>query len=114
MSRGYTSNEQQPIETSHLKLWKRSHRSLMIIGIWSGGSTGAHNPNRDRLYVIGGQGYVDVLHVSEKTRLTSIAHVATARGARTGLFVPEWNKLLVAAPRRGANPARLLVYTLTP
>jgi len=73
-----------------------------------------YDPSRDRLYVIGGEGYVDVLHVSDKTKLTSIAHVATARGARTGLFVPEWNKLLVAAPHRGANPARLLVYTLTP
>jgi len=73
-----------------------------------------YDPSRDSLYVIGGEGYVDVLHVSERTKLTSIAHVATSPGARTGLFVPEWNRLVVAAPHRGANPARLLVYTLTP
>ena len=33
-------------------------------------------------------------------------------GARTGLYVPEWNKLVVAAPRQGTDEARLLVFAV--
>jgi DNA-binding beta-propeller fold protein YncE len=67
---------------------------------------------RSRIYVIGGEGFVDVVSAPESGKLNSIAHIPTAAGARTGLFVPGWNKLLVAAPHRGATPARLLVYAL--
>ncbi len=67
---------------------------------------------RRTLYVIGGEGFVDIVRVEAGDRLTSVAHVQTAPGARTGLFVPEWNKLLVAAPRRGTQAARLLVYSI--
>jgi hypothetical protein len=67
---------------------------------------------RARIYVIGGEGFVDVVSASNSGKLNSIAHIPSAAGARTGLFVPAWNKLLVAAPHRGATPARLLVYAL--
>ncbi len=66
---------------------------------------------RQSIYVIGGGGFVDVVQVGPGDKLASAAHVATAPGARTGLFVPEWNKLLVAAPRQGTSQARLLVYS---
>ncbi|MFP5275582.1 MAG: YncE family protein [Acidobacteriota bacterium] len=62
-------------------------------------------------FVIGAEGYVDVVRVASH-RLTSTAHVTTASGARTGLWVPQWKRLLVAAPRRGTTPARLLIYSL--
>lgn len=71
-----------------------------------------YDQQRGRVYVIGGEGYVDVVEAPKNGKLHSIAHVSTAPGARTGLFVPAWNQLLVAAPRRGNEPARLLVYTL--
>ncbi|MDE3187253.1 MAG: hypothetical protein KGM96_06980 [Acidobacteriota bacterium] len=67
---------------------------------------------RGNIYVIGGGGFVDVVRVGPGNKLASVAHVPTAPGARTGLFVPEWNKLLVAAPRRGTSQARLLVYSV--
>jgi hypothetical protein len=44
--------------------------------------------------------------------MVSRARVPTAPGARTGLYVPEWKKLLVAAPRQGTNEARLLVFEI--
>ncbi len=71
-----------------------------------------YDPERARIYVIGGGGYVDVVDAPKNGRLRSIEHVSTAPGARTGLFVPAWNELLVAAPHRGVEPARLLVYGL--
>lgn len=67
---------------------------------------------RDRIYVIGGEGFVDVVDAQANGKLSSISHIPTAAGARTGLFVPAWNELLVAAPHRGAEPARLLVFAL--
>jgi DNA-binding beta-propeller fold protein YncE len=62
------------------------------------------------VYVIGGDGYVDVLYVRAADAMVSRQRMPTAPGARTGLYVPEWNKLLVAAPRQGNNEARLLVF----
>lgn len=71
-----------------------------------------YDPARKKIYVIGGEGFVDVVDAPENSKLKSIGHIPTATGARTGLFVPAWNKLLVAAPHRGQEPARLLVYSL--
>lgn len=71
-----------------------------------------YDPERKTLYVIGGEGSVDVVRAEATGKLTSIAHVSTAPGARTGLLVPAWNKLFVAAPHRGASPARILVYSV--
>jgi hypothetical protein len=64
------------------------------------------------VYVIGGQGYVDVVFVRAADAMVSRARIPTAPGARTGLYVPEWNKLLVAAPRQGTSDARLLVFAV--
>ncbi len=64
------------------------------------------------LYVIGGDGAVDVLYIRFGDALVSRAKVPTAPGARTGLYVPEWHKLLVAAPRQGSQDARLLVFSV--
>jgi hypothetical protein len=64
------------------------------------------------LYVIGGDGLVDVLYIRFGDALVSRAKVPTAPGARTGLYVPEWHKLLVAAPRQGTQEARLLVFAV--
>jgi DNA-binding beta-propeller fold protein YncE len=65
---------------------------------------------RKRLYVIGGEGFVDVIQQQSGGRLTRLAHVATASGARTGLFVPEIARLFVAVPHRGARGAAILMF----
>ena len=65
---------------------------------------------RKRLYVICGEGQVDVLRQETPDRYVRDASIKTAPRARTGLFVPEQNRLYVAAPTDGASPARVLVY----
>jgi DNA-binding beta-propeller fold protein YncE len=65
---------------------------------------------RKRLYVIGGEGYVDVLQRNGGDAFKRAARVATATGARTGLFVPEQNRLYVAVPHRGTQLAEIRVY----
>ncbi len=65
---------------------------------------------RGRVYVVGGQGFVDVFEQKDADHYNPIARQATAPGARTGLFVPDWGKLFVAVPRRGEQRAGILVY----
>jgi DNA-binding beta-propeller fold protein YncE len=66
------------------------------------------------VYVIGGDGYIDVVFVRAADALVSRAHVPTGPGARTGLYVPEWNQLLVAAPSHDGKEARILVFSTLP
>jgi DNA-binding beta-propeller fold protein YncE len=65
---------------------------------------------RKRLYVIGGEGYVDVLQRNAGDAFKRVARIATTTGARTGLFVPEQNHLYVAVPHRGTQLAEVRVY----
>ncbi len=58
-----------------------------------------------RIYVVCGAGHVDVLAT---TASPDPVRVATAGGARTGLFSPELHTLFVAAPTR-RGPAAILV-----
>ena len=67
---------------------------------------------RRMVYVIGGDGFVDVIFVRAAEAMVSRARGPPSPGARTGLYVPEWNKLLVAAPGQGAGDARLLVFAV--
>jgi DNA-binding beta-propeller fold protein YncE len=63
-----------------------------------------------RVYIIGGQGFVDVFEQKSADQYERVAHVPTAPGARTGLFVPDWGKLFVAVPHRGEQRAEILVF----
>ncbi len=68
---------------------------------------------RQRFYVTCGAGLVDVFGgppASERR----IARVTTRRGARTSLFVPERDRLYVAARAGWGNGAAILVYRPQP
>jgi DNA-binding beta-propeller fold protein YncE len=67
---------------------------------------------RKRVYVIGGQGFVDVLEQKGADGYSRIVHYATAPGARTGFFAPDWGKLFVAVPHRGEQRAQILVFEI--
>jgi DNA-binding beta-propeller fold protein YncE len=69
-----------------------------------------YDSSRKRLYVTGGEGYVDVLQVEDSNRFSPIGRVSTAPGARTSLFVPEQGRLYVAVPHRGGQKAEVRVY----
>jgi DNA-binding beta-propeller fold protein YncE len=65
---------------------------------------------RKRIYVICGEGRLDVVRQESADRYTRESSTMTAARARTGLFVPERDRLYVAAPAEGSSPARVLVY----
>jgi DNA-binding beta-propeller fold protein YncE len=65
---------------------------------------------RKRLYVAGGEGFIDVLDARTPAALTRLARIATAPGARTALFSPEQGRLYLAVPHRGSQRAEIRVY----
>ena len=68
---------------------------------------------RKRVYVSCGQGYVDVLDGSGAT-YKRISRIPTAAGARTSLFVPDLDCLLVAAREGLAGPAAIWMFKPVP
>ena len=64
---------------------------------------------RRRVYVACGEGFVDVF-AHEESGLRPLTKIATAPGARTCLFVPERNQLLVAVPHRVTQRAEVRVF----
>lgn len=73
-----------------------------------------YDAGRKRLYVTGGEGYLDVFSQKSPDRYTRLQHIPTALGARTSLFVPELSRLYVAVPHRGDQAAALLVFATAP
>ena len=69
---------------------------------------------RRLIFVIGGEGYVDVFSQQDADHYQLVSRILTGSGARTGLWVPDWNRLYVAAPRRNGKDAKIQVYELQP
>jgi DNA-binding beta-propeller fold protein YncE len=68
---------------------------------------------RSRVYVSCGDGFLDVLEASETT-YRRIARMPTVSGARTSLFVPEMDRLLVAARASSGEPAAIWIFRPMP
>jgi len=65
---------------------------------------------RKRLYVTGGEGYIDVFQQNHANQVTRIARVPSAGGARTSLYVPDEGRLYLAVPLRGAQKSEIRIY----
>jgi hypothetical protein len=63
---------------------------------------------RKRLYVSCGTGYVDVIDASGVYK--HLAHIPTAAGARTSLFVPQLDRLFLAVRASWGKPAAIWIY----
>jgi DNA-binding beta-propeller fold protein YncE len=66
---------------------------------------------RHRIYMSCGAGVIDVFDVHSYERLSRIP---TVSGARTSLFVPEFDQLFVAARASGGSPAAIWVFRPEP
>lgn len=83
-----------------------------------------YDPSSNRIYVLArmllnpkqprgglGHGIVEVIQEEDPDRYAMIASYATGWGAQTGMLVPEWGKLFVAARRQpGRQSATILEY----
>ena len=68
---------------------------------------------RDRVYISCGAGFLDVLE-PKGAAYRRTARVPTVSGARTSLFVPELDRLLVAVRARPEAPAAIWMFRPTP
>jgi YVTN family beta-propeller protein len=68
---------------------------------------------RHRLYVSCGAGFIDVLD-TQGGAYAPLAHIATSAGARTALFVPELDRLLLAVRARPGEAAAIWVFRPQP
>lgn len=68
---------------------------------------------RHRIYVSCGSGDLDIFEASAAGYVPT-GHIKTRSGARTSLFVPELDRLYVAARANGGKPAAILVYRPAP
>ncbi len=71
-----------------------------------------YDGKRKRLYVICGDGVVDVIQQKDADHYERTAEIRTVRGARTGLFVPSRDALFVAVPAHVGAPAEIRVFAV--
>jgi DNA-binding beta-propeller fold protein YncE len=64
---------------------------------------------RSRVYVSCGEGFIDVLTVHGDSYVR-LSRIPTAVGARTSLFAPEVDRLMLAVRETGSHPAAIWVY----
>jgi len=65
---------------------------------------------RRRVYVTGGEGFIDVVQDQGANGFARVAHIPTAAGARTSLFVADQGRLYLAVPHRGSQKAEVRVF----
>lgn len=71
------------------------------------------DPRRRRIYVSCGAGFVDVFAAGPNGAYTRLSRLETVAGARTSLFVPEFDRLYVAA-RAGPLRSDAAILVLRP
>jgi hypothetical protein len=68
---------------------------------------------RRRIYISCGEGVLDVLDSADRG-YRRVARIATVAGARTSLFVPEMDRLMLAVRASGGEPAAIWVFQPMP
>ena len=73
-----------------------------------------YDNSRGRIYIAGGEGFLDIFQQLNPDDYQPMTKIPTAAGARTALFVPEFNRLYLAVPHRGSQRAEVRVYSAQP
>jgi len=68
---------------------------------------------RRRVYVSCGEGFIDVLD-SQGSAYQRVVRIPTVAGARTSLFVPEMDRLLLAVRASSGEPAAVWIFRPVP
>jgi hypothetical protein len=68
---------------------------------------------RRRVYISCGEGFLDVLD-SAQGAYRRVTRIATVAGARTSLFVPEMDRLMLAVRASGQEAAAIWVFQPMP
>jgi len=88
----------------------RSGRRLATVSIDGDNDDLFYDASTRQLFASCGSGFIDVLRAGMSGRFTRVAKIATARGARTALYIPKVRRLYLAVPHRGSQRAEIRVY----
>ncbi len=66
--------------------------------------------SRKRIYATGGEGAISVFQQHDPDRYSEISRISTVKGARTGFFSPDLNRLFVAVRREGGQNAEIRIF----
>lgn len=69
-----------------------------------------YNVQTKEIYLSCGTGYIHIIKQKGANSYTPNGKVFTSFGARTSLFIPQLNQLIIAAPAQQSRTAELLVY----
>ncbi|HEU0038671.1 MAG TPA: hypothetical protein VFR76_05300 [Verrucomicrobiae bacterium] len=65
-----------------------------------------------RIYTSCGEGFIDVIGQTEPDHYETLAKIPTRAGARTSFFSAEMNRLFLAVPERGNQPAEIRIFEI--
>jgi DNA-binding beta-propeller fold protein YncE len=86
-------------------------KELQALPVGKGVDDLMFDPATKRIYAAsGGTGAVDVYKETDPDHYQSLGHVPSGPGAKTGLFVPQLNRIFVPVPPRGTTPGEVYVY----
>ena len=91
---------------------RTSGESLQVLELAGDPDDLFHDARHDRILAVCGAGSVDVFERLEGKGWNLARQIATAPGARTGLWIPERGRLLVAVPRRDGQQAEVRLLDL--
>ena len=71
-----------------------------------------YNRLNKQVYMSCGAGYLNVFKQNDPSNYRRIVKVETRGGARTSLYIPQLNQLVVATPSRLGSNAQLMIYQI--
>jgi len=69
-----------------------------------------YDKSRKRTYATGGEGAISVFDQKDADHYSEVSRIATVKGARTGFFSPDLDRLFLAVRREGSQSAAIQVF----
>lgn len=66
--------------------------------------------SRNLIFISCGEGFLEIYRKMDANHFERSDRIPTARGARTSLWVPEWNQLFLAVPARDKRRAEIWIF----
>jgi hypothetical protein len=94
---------------------------LLVIDVETGKTITSHDIDNDTddifydsasklIYISCGGGFLDIFKQIDPDRYDLVSKIETLTGARTSLFIPELNRLIIAAPASLKREAQVLIF----
>ena len=88
----------------------RTGREIAVVEIAADADGVHYDAKRRLIYISCGAGFLDVVRQNDGDHYERIAHIPTAKGAATSLWVAELDRLYLAVPATDSRHAKLRAY----